>query len=252
MQDLKPRSAVQSPAPYRWLALVLAALMGLVVLRVLPVHSSRTSPSPVLGESGHAYKFLSTNSHGPAVWPCDRPITVALNAAALDSSSRASVLVDLQASLKLIESASGFRFKFLGPTSATPTKTWGYDWVNQSPKAQVVVAIVPSQASDLLVAKGAAIGGSFFKEDSLGHLYSFSGYVVVRTERFFDYVPGPGPMSHQALLTHEMLHVLNLDHVDDPDSLLTERLSSSHGMLGPGDIEGLAVLHAKSCSASQM
>jgi hypothetical protein len=56
-------------------------------------------------------------------------------------------------------------------------------------------------------------------------------------------------MSHQALLTHELLHVLNLDHVADPDSLLTVRLSDSNGFLGPGDIEGLAKLHAASCAS---
>lgn len=251
MQASQSHPAVPAPSRRHWLALVLVALLGLVSFRLLSPSSSGTSPAPVLGESGHPYKFLSANSRGPAVWACGRPITVALNTVALDSSSRSSVAADLAASLELIESVSGFRFKFLGPTSAVPTKTWGYDWVDQSPKAQVVVAVVPSQSSDLLVANGAAIGGSFFKTDGAGRLFSFSGYVVVRTERFFDYAPGSGPMSHQALLTHELLHVLNLDHVEDPNSLLTERLSSSNGIMGPGDIEGLAALHAVSCDTSR-
>lgn len=239
--------------PTRWvhhvLLLLVAGSLWLGVSSLLFPASATTSPAQILGESGHAYKFLSQNEFGPAVWPCNEPITIALNVASLDAASQIALRSDLKASLDAIEAASGFSFRFVGLTSAVPTKSWGHDWVNVSPRAQVVVAVVPAPASDLLVDEGAAIGGSFFKENDLGQLRSFTGYVVIKSERFFDYVQGSGPMSHQALLTHELLHVLNLDHVADPDSLLTVRLSDSNGFLGPGDTEGLAKLHAASCGS---
>ncbi len=239
------------PRPYgrllRW-SFLLAAIGLLWPHLTARVLAPTSTPAAVLSESGHPYKFLSANAKGPATWPCATPIDVAVNLAALDSASRRSFLADLSASLRSLEQNSHYTFRLLGETSAVPTKSWGFDWVKYTPRAQVVVAVIPFQASDLATEHGAAIGGSYFNPDTDGRLRSFAGYVVIQSERFFDYVPGSGHMSHQALITHEMLHVLNLDHVDDPASLLTERLSHSDGHLGPGDLAGLEALYASSCS----
>jgi hypothetical protein len=56
-------------------------------------------------------------------------------------------------------------------------------------------------------------------------------------------------MSRGALLTHELLHVLGLDHVHRSkwDSVMNPWLSYSWGKIGPGDLEGLERLAAIGC-----
>ena len=66
--------------------------------------------------------------------------------------------------------------------------------------------------------------------------------------RLSDYRPGSGYLSRQALFTHELLHALGLDHVENhPRSILNEKISQSIGTIGPGDIAGMAALGELAC-----
>ena len=73
------------------------------------------------------------------------------------------------------------------------------------------------------------------------------GYVMVDVERLSDYRLGSGYLSRQALFTHELLHAIGLDHVNDPRSILREKISQSIGTIGPGDIAGMAALGELAC-----
>ena len=50
----------------------------------------------------------------------------------------------------------------------------------------------------------------------------------------------------RAIVVHELAHVLGLDHVDDPDELMHPVTASRTG-LGPGDLQGLALLGQAAC-----
>ena len=49
------------------------------------------------------------------------------------------------------------------------------------------------------------------------------------------------------VLTHEIGHVVGLDHVDDPDHLMHGGNNGYRDVLGPGDIEGLAIAGSNPC-----
>lgn len=56
-----------------------------------------------------------------------------------------------------------------------------------------------------------------------------------------------GPLSVQAVIMHEVGHVLGLAHVDDPNQLIYP-LGSHVTDYGPGDLAGLARLGAGTCA----
>lgn len=51
----------------------------------------------------------------------------------------------------------------------------------------------------------------------------------------------------RAVIEHELGHVLGLDHVEDPEQLMTPRMSGGITHYSPGDLEGLAILGTGKC-----
>lgn len=225
-----------------WFALAISALFW-----GFRLDSSRLAGGEVYEEPGSAYGFLASNASGPSVWDCTAPIKVVVNDSALPSAARETFRADLAAAFASISSVSPFEFLLVGTTSKIPSRSWGSSWDDEPHRAPVIVAVAPAASSDLVKEHGAAAGGSFYRETPSGSLVSYAGYVMVELEDFGTYRPGSGRMSHQALLLHELLHVLNLGHVHDSSSVLTPLLSASDGDLGPGDVAGLSVLAARGC-----
>jgi len=62
-----------------------------------------------------------------------------------------------------------------------------------------------------------------------------------------DLTPGSGPRSHQALITHELLHALGVGHTGDPTSIMQPALQSDTGALADVDIASLARLNLGGC-----
>lgn len=233
------RSAVPALA---WFTLAACALFW-----GLRLDSARHTTSGVRAETGPAYGFLAANDAGPSTWDCTKPIRVVVNDQALAPTQRRAFSADLAAAFSAIRDVSPFEFVLVGNTTAVPTRAWGATWDDTGANAPVIVAVAPTEASDLVVEHGAAAGGSFYRSNAAGALRSYAGYVMIELEDFDSYRQGSGYMSHQTLLLHELLHVLNLGHVEDHSSVLTERISDSAGDLGSGDIAGLAILAAHGC-----
>jgi hypothetical protein len=226
---------------------VFAAVMFFGVRYTSFSYTTATAPSPVRYESGHPYRFLVQDGEIPAAWDCSTPITFSVDLSALAPELRPAVIHDLLASAATISANSSFRLVYTGEASGVPARNWGEAWSKRSPKADIAVAFTHPGGSDLLVDYAAASGGNYFKDTAAGRVL-FAGYVVVDVEHLDDYTPGAGFLSYQALFTHELLHVINLDHVDDPESLMTERISYSNGSLGSGDRAALAVLSERGCA----
>jgi hypothetical protein len=225
---------------------VFAAVMFFGVRYTSFSYTSASTPSPVRYESGHPYRFLVQDGDLPAAWDCSKPITFTADLTALPPDLRSSALNDLLASAATISANSAFRLVYAGEAVGVPTRSWGEEWSKRSPNADIAVAFTHQGGSDLLVEYAAAAGGNYFTDTAAGRVI-FAGYVIVDVEHLDDYTPGAGFLSYQALFTHELLHVINLDHVDDPQSLMTERISYSNGTIGAGDRAALAELSERGC-----
>lgn len=218
---------------------------SLVMLRPLSSNSSLLSaPS---GSSSGGFSLLRINDGGPAVWDCSRPIGVALNASALSPSERESLRQDVEKAFAEIAEVSSFRFVLRGSTDLVPDSSWGSKWFSLAPETPVVIAVVSDGESDLAFSDASASGGGFTTPDVTDRLRITAGFVLLHLDEFGNYRPGSGFMSHQALLLHELLHVLNVGHSEHSSSVMTPSLADSYGTLGPSDVAALKELSDTGC-----
>jgi hypothetical protein len=118
----------------------------------------------------------------------------------------------------------------------------GYD-----PCRVIEVVVNPAGAPDNypeLAGDVAGIGGSVATGPP-GRLRYVTGRVVLDQELFADFGPREAPFA-QAIVDHELAHVVGLGHVDDPGELMFDD-NLGRTTYGPGDREGLARLGSISC-----
>ncbi|WP_010146660.1 matrixin family metalloprotease [Serinicoccus profundi] len=77
-------------------------------------------------------------------------------------------------------------------------------------------------------------------ESVSGRSWIVSGSVVLDREDL------DGEAETSVVLDHELAHVMGLDHVDDPDELMSA-VNTGQAGFGPGDLQGLAQLGAIDC-----
>jgi len=193
------------------------------------------------------YEFLILENGTPATWPCDAVITIQVNLDQVQPRMlRSSLLHDLQGAASAINKHARVKFVVNGSTSMIPNLPLR-DIAKTYPNT-VLFAFVFQGQSELLPSNAAAAGGSYWIHDSqLDRPVMRLGYVLVDINRLEDYRSDSGYLSRQAMFTHELLHVLGLDHVKDRRSILNERMSTSAGSIGPGDINGIKALGALAC-----
>lgn len=232
-------------------SLLLFSLAGLLLHPLWAPLSSTLSlsgSSPVGFTSPEGVSYLASNSSGPAAWECGAKIGVGFNPGPLSGSAATLLRNDLHSVLAELSSVSGLTLAFVGDTDEVPDSRWSKEWAARAPGMPVVVAVIPKSASDLAIVDAAASGGGFVKSDFFGRLRVSSGFVLLHAENFHDYRPGSGFMSHQALLLHELMHVLNVAHSEDPTSIMTPSLADSYGRLGSSDLAALDSLSTSACS----
>lgn len=242
--QVRPRSIWE----FATLALLAVAGVLLAVVAGAPVPSPFAARTAVVDTSPapDGFSLLASDADGPATWGCVSSIPVGLNTGSLSSADAASLRSDLLAAFDAIAAVSSFRFVLAGDTDAVPDARWGKEWASRAPGMPVVVAVVPESASDLAFDHAAASGGGFLRREG-GSLRISSGFVLLHAEHFADYRPGAGFMSRQALLVHELLHVLNVGHNDAASSIMTPSLADSYGTLGAEDVAALAHLAHAAC-----
>lgn len=214
------------------------------------VSVSAVAVETVRTAAGKRYSLFTDADGRHPVWECGTPIDVAVNLRQVSESQWSSLVDDIQVAIDDINESSNFTLRRIGLTDAVPMSSWGTDWRRYTPAAPVVIAFGSGGDTDLLPPGAAAVGGQFSSIDSDGQRRATAGWVYVDTRHLDDYPPGRGYLGRVGLLTHELLHVLGLGHVDSrqSESLMTPRLSDSSGYLGAGDIAGLRRLEAVSCS----
>lgn len=176
--------------------------------------------------SSHA--FLRTGSDGrtPLTYPCG-PISYVINPAGAPDDFAEVV----HGAVGRVAQASGFRFSFAGETTQ-PLLTSD---IHRSGPVMV--------AWTALEAGLAGRAGSAWDGDSATFR---TGSVRLDREWFNS---GASLESRQAVVMHELGHVLGLDHVDDEHQLM-HSANTGRTDFGAGDREGLRRLHRASCGDS--
>jgi hypothetical protein len=227
-----------------------ASDMITVVLATLSVMSwtVRTVPlSTTAAVKGEPYELFDYGTGSPVAWDCSQPIHVSMNASALPDDLRREVMTELTAVLGTISARSPFRLSLVSATERVPTTQWGRQWFASQSEPPVIFFVGDPSRSDLWLPGKAAVGGLFPMQVDDRGTRAAAGFVIIDIDQLDDYYPGHGYRSRGALFTHELLHVLGLDHTDHPSSMMTPRVSDSSGELGEGDLAALRHLAAVGC-----
>ncbi len=206
------------------------------------------------GSSSHPYSFVSDifGVETPITWSCDAVITVQMNVEQLDLSMRLQALQELQSAIDEINSHARLKFVIDGTTSEMPASRPNQYELGFKPNNVIFAFLYPDQ-SDVFLSEDSALSG----RGGSGTIYSqpgepFSNYygygnVVINLNQLKLWGPGTGIRSRRSLYLHEMLHVVGLDHVMDPQSVMS--YSRLIGKMGPGDVAGVKALGAFACGS---
>jgi hypothetical protein len=146
--------------------------------------------------------------------------------------------------------ASGLQFAVHGTTDRLPNKAGvaprmgalGGDW------PRVLIAWTTEDQLPDLSGEVAGVGGSqAVKEPLREHWRYVTGTVALDAPALAEILRRPGgDRLAQAIVMHELGHLVGLGHVDDPHELMHED-NLSVVTFGPGDREGLAILGSGRC-----
>ena len=191
------------------------------------------------GDDTGSYAFVVTNNSGdPVGWSHCEPIHYVVNPRGAPTGWEDTV----QEAVETVSSASGFRFRYDGTST---DRSFGQRPFDASAPPPVLVAWADAGEVPDLEGSTAGIGGSTPARVD-GKVRFVTGVVVLDTEAY-DRMDRTGDRQSQVLiLTHELGHVLGLDHVDDADELMNAQYRDQTGF-GPGDLEGLQRLHDLPC-----
>lgn len=202
------------------------------------VEPSTTAPEPV------GFTLWGRDHRGgPLRWDACEPIDLVLN---IDGAP-ADAERDVRTALALLSGASGLELQLEGSTQERPDierplVTWdGQRW-RWNP---VLVAwAAPGEGGLPLTSQDRGVALPVAVRD--GDREAFVTGQVVLNARRTDLKPGFDDRRDAvgATLLHELAHLLGLDHVDDPEELMSVRPGTGPVVLGPGDLAGLRAIGA--------
>ncbi|GER22791.1 hypothetical protein NCCP1664_12880 [Zafaria cholistanensis] len=203
--------------------------------------------TPPVAEESEAYKLLEPpDSSQPftAYDPC-RPIHYVIRPDGAPPDSEALV----HKAVAEVSAASGLQFVYDGPTDEAPSNSrepyqpdlYGKRW------APVLIAWSSPAESPRLAGDVAGLGGSSTVRETGTPYVRVNGQIDLDGPDLAEILVEPyGPDRVQAVIMHELGHVLGLGHVEDPDQLMYGG-PNSVTELQDGDRAGLAVLGSGAC-----
>jgi hypothetical protein len=227
-------------------AAVSVLVASAIALGALVTGWNRPAPpaAVVTGASADGFSVWERNDDGtPVRWDPCAPIELVLATAELPEAAEQ----DLADAVDTLRDATGLELVVTGTTDERPSgnrlpyqpEVHGERW------APVLVAWaspgadgLPLRDTDRGVSIPLAVGPA-------GDRTYVSGQVVLNAERH-DLRPGRENRADSwgATVLHELIHVLGLGHVDDPDELMHVRPGEGPVELGPGDRAGLRAVGA--------
>lgn len=191
------------------------------------------------GDGEYAFAATQPGSDEPVSWnPC-RPIEYVVNPDGAPDNWREL----LDESIADISAATGFRFDDTGTSEERDFD----DRLDGLGRPQpVLIGWADDEEIPRLGGDVAGLGGSTYIERNRHRTY-ITGSISLDTD-VFDDLDGErhGDDLMRAIITHELGHVVGLDHVDSSQELMYED-NIGQTELGPGDLEGLAMLGAVDC-----
>ncbi len=236
----------------RLTVLATAALLAAVMLwhpsdqfgtvrRAIGLGPERPLPAPTVVHRGGTFAFAMTQpgTDEPVGWdPCEE-IRYAVNPDGEPAGGHE--LVDR--AVARISAATGLAFKDQGETDDRPfpggVKLFG------RPDPVVIGWAGPAEYPEL-AGQVAGVGGAVAERSGSGRLRFVSGGVVLDVEAFTPATVAQQPRVMEAIVLHELAHVVGLGHVSEPMELMFAD-NTGQVELGLGDREGLARLGSLPC-----
>lgn len=185
----------------------------------------------VPGSGGEGYTYLATTRSGaPVTWACEAVIEVEVNPQGAPEGYEELVT----SAFATVNEASSFTFEIVGETEDR-------QFFDRRP-GPVLLGWADEEEVPDLAGPVAGLGGSSYVTGH-GGAVAVSGTVVIDTDLPRGWFRG---MDEEAVLVHELLHVLGLGHTERRGELMQAR---HHGQseLGEGDLTGLAALERHAC-----
>ncbi|NYE35622.1 hypothetical protein F4692_000726 [Nocardioides cavernae] len=211
------------------------------VRRAIGLGPDRPLPAPTVVRAGGTYTWAMTQpgSTDPVGWdPCEE-IRFRVNPAGAPPGGRR--LVD--EALRRVSAATGLAFQDEGETEDRPFADGVRLFGRPDP---VVFGWGDADEYPELGGTVAGVGGGVAERSPGGRVRYVSGSVVLDVEAFTAANVAQQPRVMEAIVLHEVAHVVGLGHVSEPMELM---YSDNTGQveLGPGDREGLARLGSLPC-----
>lgn len=239
------RSAITS-------TLVTAALVGAAVVwhpadqfagvrRAIGIGPDRPLPAPTVVRAGGTYTWAMTQpgTTDPVGWdPCEE-IRYRVNPAGEPRGGRTLITE----ALRRVSAATGLAFEDDGETADRPFPDGVKLFGRPDP---VVIGWGDAGEYPELAGEVAGVGGGVAERSPGGRVRYVSGSVILDVEAFTPANVARQPRVMEAIVLHEVAHVVGLGHVSEPMELM---YSDNTGQveLGPGDREGLARLGSLPC-----
>lgn len=184
------------------------------------------------GGPGYSFARLQPDRVSPATWPCQGTIPIEVNPVNAPSDYAALVA----GAIARVNDASGFGFEVVGETSDR-------DFLDRG-VGPILLGFADATELEMLADDAVGIGGSTYAVDAAGgRLTAVGGLVALDTDVFTDDLPR---QYAEAILIHELAHVLGLGHTEARGELMRST-GSGQTDFGPGDLAGLAHLREAAC-----
>lgn len=211
------------------------------VRRLVGLGADRRLPAATVVDAGGTFTYATTQpgSSDPVSWDPCKPVEYAVNPAGMPAGARP--LVDR--AIARISAATGLEFDDDGDTDRRP---FSGSFLRFRGNGPVVIGWADATEFPELGGPVAGLGGAAPDDSAAGRLHYVVGGVVLDTEAFTAANVTEHPRVMEAIVVHELAHVVGLAHVTEPMELM---FSDNTGQveLGPGDREGLARLGSVPC-----
>lgn len=195
----------------------------------------RAPPAPA--GSASSYKFGSTDSSGnPARWRTCAAIPVVVDS----RGATAAVLSELRVALGKIDAAAGVRLTI---TDVRNNRLTTYE--SDNPASPVIIGFPDATSGVFTDANEAGLTST---TTDAANTTITGGTIAFNADLVGTYTPGAtGADPLEALVLHELGHLVGLAHVNDQTQIMYPYTGYAH-VLGAGDLAGLRALAPRGCA----